>query len=65
MIDTNKLKGAIKSKGLTQGEFASQIGICEQTLSRKLKNGVFDSNEISAMIKLLDLQDPMSIFFVE
>lgn len=65
MVDTNKLRGAIRSKGLTQAEFAAQIGICEQTLSRKLKNGIFDSNELFAMIKLLDLDDPMSIFFVD
>lgn len=65
VIDTNKLKGAIKAKGLTQGEFAAQIGICEQTLSKKLKVGRFDSNEMYAMIKLLDLKDPASIFFVD
>lgn len=65
MVDTNKLKGAIKSKGLTQREFAEKLGITEQTLSKKLKVGRFDSNEIFAMIKLLDLHDPMSIFFVD
>ena len=63
MIDTNKLKGAIRSNGLTQAELAEKMGICEQTLSRKLSRGIFDSNEIQAMILILHLDDPMSIFF--
>ncbi len=63
MIDTNKLKGAIRSNGLTQAELAKKMGICSQTLSRKLNRGIFDSNEIQAMIVILHLEDPMSIFF--
>ncbi len=63
MIDTNKLRGAIKAKGYTQAEFAKKIGICEQTLSKKLNRGVFDSNEMQAMIDILEITDPCSIFF--
>lgn len=65
MIDVNKLKGAIRAKGLTQAEFAQKIGICEQTLSRKLNKGVFDSNEMQAMIDILQIDDPCSIFFAQ
>lgn len=63
MIDVNKLKGAIKANGLTQAELAAKIGIHEQTLSKKLAKGIFDSNEMQAMIEILHIDDPCSIFF--
>ena len=63
MININKLKGEIRAKGLTQAELAKKIGICEQTLSRKLNKGVFDSTEMQAMIDVLDIKDPCDIFF--
>ena len=65
MVDVNKLRGAIRANGLTQAEFAQKLGVCEQTLSRKLNRGVFDSNEMQAMIDILHLEDPCSIFFAQ
>lgn len=63
MINTNKLRGIIVSKGLSQKQVAHKIGITEQTFYRKMKRGVFGSDEIGKMIKLLDIEDPVSVFF--
>ena len=65
MIDTNALKGAIVTKGLTQEEVAKKIGIQPQTFYRKMDRGIFLSNEIEFMIDLLDIQDPVAIFFAK
>lgn len=63
MIAVNELKGIIKARGMTQAELARRIGIHETTLNRKLGKGVFNSNEIEAMIDILKISNPASIFF--
>lgn len=63
MILTNKLKGLIAEKGLSQTDVAKEIGIAPKTFYEKMKNGVFGSDEIEVMIELLDIEDPAAIFF--
>ena len=63
MINTNKLRGIIVEKGMTQGDVAAELGITARTFYRKMDKGVFDSDEISQMIDLLDIQDPVAVFF--
>lgn len=63
MLLVNELKGAIVAKGLTQKEVAKELGITPRTFSLKLKAGVFGSDEIESMMKLLDIKDPRRIFF--
>lgn len=63
MIDINKLRGAWVSKGMNQSDVAKAIGVCNKTLSLKLKKGVFDSDEIESLIIVLDIKDPISVFF--
>lgn len=63
MIAVNELKGVIKARGMTQAELARRMGIHETTLNRKLSKGVLNSNEIEAMIDILKISNPASIFF--
>lgn len=63
MIDTNALRGAIVSKGLTQQEVALRLGISPKTFYSKMKKGVFGSDEMESMIELLSLENPSEIFF--
>ena len=65
MILTNELKGKIVSKGFTQQDIAKYLGISTRTFNQKLKKGIFDSDQIFKMIKLLEIENPMSIFFAE
>lgn len=65
MIDTNALKGIIVARGLTQGKVAEYIGINPKTFGRKMKAGVFGSDEIEAMVELLAINNPSEIFFVK
>jgi hypothetical protein len=39
------------------------IGKTPKTFYNKMKAGVFDSDEIEAMVRDLDIQNPMEIFF--
>ena len=65
MIDTNALRGLIVSKGMTQQSVAHELGITPKTFYSKMKKGVFGSNEMEAMIKLLSIKNPQEIFFAD
>ncbi len=65
MIDTNLLKGQIATKGLSQRKVAKMLGIAEKTFYDKMKKGVFTSNEIEAMMTILDIDNPTTIFFAK
>ena len=53
------------AKGYTQEKLAKELGISPKTLSNKLTKGVFGSDEIEKMIKILEIDKPTKIFFVE
>ena len=63
MVNINELKAAMVRKGLTQCQVAEKLGITPRTLSNKLRKGVFMSDEIESMIEMLEIRDPMPIFF--
>ena len=65
MINTNKLRGIIKAKGYTLEEGAKAIGISSATMQRKMKAGVFGSDEIDKMIVVFEIQNPADIFFAK
>ena len=63
MIATDEIKGLIRARGMTQADVAKRMGIHEATRNRKRNKGVLNSNEIEAMISILDIKNPASIFF--
>ena len=65
MIDTQKLKGLIAERNTSQRQVAFALGMTEKTFYEKMKIGIFGSDEIDKMIELLEIQDPMPIFFAQ
>lgn len=65
MIAIGKLRGLIAERGLTQRSVAQSIGMTEKTFYNKMKAGKFDSDEMSDLIVLLDIKNPLEIFFAE
>lgn len=65
MIRTDKLRGIIAERGMSQAEVASMIGVVPKTFYEKMQRGVFGSDEIEKMIEGLQIDDPMSIFFAK
>lgn len=63
MIEVNKLREVIAEKGYSQAEIAYKLGITPKTFYNKMKKGVFLSNEIEAIIDILELENPYDIFF--
>ena len=65
MILTNDLKGIIAKNGYSQRKIAEMLGITEKTFYAKMKKGVFDSDEITEMIRILQIKNPAEIFFAQ
>ena len=65
MIDVNKLRGRMAEKGRSGQDMARVIGKTPKTFYNKMKAGVFDSDEIEAMVKDLCITNPLEIFFAE
>ena len=65
MIDVNKLRGRMAEKGRSGQDMARVIGKTPKTFYLKMKAGVFDSDEIEAIVKELEIQNPLEIFFAD
>lgn len=65
MIDVNKLRGRMAERGRSGQAMAKVIGKTPKTFYAKMKAGVFDSDEIEAMVKDLEIENPMEIFFAD
>lgn len=63
MFNATEFKIALLRKGLTQKDLAKRIGMTEQTLTRKIKRGVFGTDEVVKIADVLEVRDPSSIFF--
>lgn len=63
MVRTDLLKGIIAERDTSQRAVAKHLGMTEKTFYSKMKKGVFDSDEISEMISLLAIENPIEIFF--
>lgn len=65
MVDTNKLRAMWVAKGLRQSDVARMIDMSERTFSRKMKRGIFGSDDMEKLIDALQISEPCSIFFCQ
>ena len=65
MADLNLLKSEIVKKGYTQRAFCEKIGMPQSTFSRRMKSGIFKTDEAAKIIEVLELENPGEIFFVK
>jgi ERCC4-related helicase len=65
MVNVSKLRGKMAEKGRTGIDMARVIKKTPKTFYEKMKKGIFDSDEITAIVEDLDIENPMEIFFAE
>lgn len=65
LILTNELRGLIVKNNLTQKQLAEELGMSKKTFYLKMKKGVFGSDDIEKMIDILQIEDPISVFFAK
>lgn len=63
MLNVPEFKAAMARKGYTQKALAEILGISEKTFTSRLKEKRFGTDEIEQLIPVLEISDPMSIFF--
>lgn len=63
MVRTDLLRGKIAEKGFSQSSLAKEIGITGKSFYNKMQKGVFRSDEIQKMIEILEIENPIAIFF--
>ena len=67
MVNSDKLRGIIAEKGLSQAKIAEVLGITPKTFYSKMSKRVFDSDEIEVIISTLQIpkEKCMDIFFAQ
>ena len=65
MLNANALRAEIARQGMTQKSVAKSIGISENSFSTKMKTGKFGLDEADAICRLLDIRDPVAVFFAQ
>lgn len=63
MLNVLEFKAAMVRKGFNQKTLSQKLGISEKTLCDRLKKKRFGTEEIEKLIPLLEITDPMRIFF--
>lgn len=65
MVNVKKLRGLMAEKGRSGKDMARVIKKTPKTFYEKMKKGVFDSDEIKAIVEDLAIKNPIEIFFAE
>ncbi len=63
MVATDKLRGIIAEKNMSQRQIAKAIGMTEKTFYNKMKTGKFNSDEMEKIARLLNITNLIDIFF--
>ena len=63
MVNVNLLKSYKVKQATLKKMLAQELGISEQTLTRKLKKRVFGTDEASKIVELLSIDNPQAVFF--
>ena len=63
MVNTDKIRGLMAEKKITGKDMAKAMGISPNTFSAKMKEGIFNTNEMQVIVDVLSIENPLPIFF--
>lgn len=63
MIRTDLIRGKMAEKGYSQLAMAKILGITSKSFYNKMQKGVFRSDEMQKMIDVLEIENPVAVFF--
>ena len=63
MVNVNLFKAYMVKAGYTQKKLAQELGVSEQTITRRLKKRAFGTDEAAKIVQLLNIDDPQAVFF--
>lgn len=62
-MNIRALKAEMVKVGMTQEKLAKELNMTPRTLSNRFKKGVFGTDEIEIMVRILQIKNPIPIFF--
>ena len=65
MLNVNALKAEMVKNNYTQASLAEALGMSPRTFYNRLQTGDFGAIEIKKMIDLMNIKEPVPIFFAE
>lgn len=65
MFNKYEFDAQLARKGMKKYELAEQLGMSYTNLYRKIESGRFSREEIGKIIMILEIADPVPIFFAE
>ena len=65
MVAVDKLRGIIAERGMTQRQVAQYLGISDKTFYNKMQKGVFVTDEVEELVKLLCIPNQVDIFLAQ
>lgn len=63
MMNTGRLRGIIAERGTSQRQVAFALGISDKAFYQKMDKGVFKTDELEHMAKLLKIDEPWKELF--
>lgn len=63
MLNVPEFKALMVRKGYTQKSLSAILGISEKTFCERMRKKRFGTEEIEQLIPLLEISNPMQIFF--
>lgn len=63
MVNVRLLKAYMVKAGYTQKKLAQELGVSEQTITRRFKKRAFGTNEAAKIVQILNIDDPQAVFF--
>lgn len=65
MFNKNEFNAQLARKNMRKYELAKELGMSYTNLYRKIDSGHFTREEIGKIITILEIDDPMPIFFAD
>lgn len=65
MFNKREFDAQLVRKGVKKYELAEKLGMTYTNLYRKIESGKFTREEIGKIITILDISDPVPIFFAD
>lgn len=63
MFNAQEFRAQLARKGYTQRRLAMEIGVSDNTMTHKIKTGKFTLDEANDIVRILQIEDPVPIFF--
>ena len=63
MFQKDEFIWVMKKNGITQNMIAEELGICQGSVSQKIRHDLFTRKEIEKLMRFMPFDNPIDVFF--